>query len=244
MNENSRTSPDVRTGSSRPQVDPSDPAYLGQAEYTPAFLAHIYDPLVLKLANRLVWRLPTPMIIDLYDTHVADVHLDVGPGTGYLLDRCRFPTATPDIELLDINQDVLDAASERIARYQPRTVRADLLKPLDLAADSFGSIALCHVLHCLPGEMGDKAAVLGRLRPLLRPGGRLFGTTVLGAGVKHTRAATPLLRFLNRKGVFSNTADDAQGLERALREHFSRYELHVHGNVGVFVGYDDREPVL
>jgi SAM-dependent methyltransferase len=218
-------------------LTPDDAGYLGQAEYTPGFLAHVYDPLVLKFVNRFVWRLPTPAIVRLYDRHVSAEHLDVGPATGYLLDRCSFPTNSPDITLLDVNRNVLDAASQRIQRYRPRSCQADLLEPLDAELGTFGSIGFTHILHCLPGTMSEKGVVVERLRPLLRPGGRLFGTCVLGKGVRHTPWSKALLWFLNHKGVMSNRSDDAASLDAILAASFDRYTLAVRGTVAVFVGY-------
>jgi ubiquinone/menaquinone biosynthesis C-methylase UbiE len=214
---------------------PTDPAYPGQAEYTPRFLAHVYDPLVLRFANRFVWRCPTHAITALYDEHVSDTHLDVGPGTGYFLERCAFPSGEPAITLLDVNPNVLEAASRRIARHAPRRYLANLLEPLDLEPGGFDSIALTHVLHCLPGTIAEKQVVLERLGALLRPGGRLFGTAVLGGGVKHTPLSRAFLSFLNGKGMFSNLADDASGLDSALATVFADYELTTRGAVALFV---------
>lgn len=218
-------------------LTPDDPGYRGQADYTPGFLAHVYDRLVLKIVNRAVWRMPTASIQRLYDTHVGARHLDVGPATGYLLDHCRFPTGAPEITLLDVNRNVLDAASTRIARYRPRRCQADLLQPLDVDLGTFDSIGMTHVLHCLPGEMADKVIVVQRPREFLRPGGSLFGTTILGKGVRHTPWSKALLWFLNRKGVMGNRNDDAGPLEEMLAASFDRYSLTVCGTIAVFVGY-------
>jgi len=212
----------------------ADPAYAGQAAYTAWFLAHVYDRLVLNLVNPLVWRCPSSKITGLYEEHITDHHLDVGPGTGYFLDRCRFPSSTPSITLLDINADVLAAAAARITRYQPRTVQANLLEPIELETAGFGSIGLTHMLHCLPGSLDAKTRVIDHLVPLLRPGGHVFGSTVLHGGVRHTSAARGLLRVLNGRGVFCNLDDDVATLERALAARFDDYELRIHGSVALF----------
>jgi SAM-dependent methyltransferase len=219
----------------RGALAPTDLAYAGQAEYTPWFLAHVYDRLVLRFANRFVWRCPTPAIAELYDEHVSASHLDVGPATGYFLERCRFPTAEPEITLLDVNPDVLEAASRRIAQHAPRRYLGNLLEPLDPVPGSFDSIALTHVLHCLPGTMADKQIVLERLAALLRPGGRLFGSTILAGGVRHTPLSRRFLSFLNGKGMFGNLADDEHGLDAALGAVFTDYEITIRGAVALFV---------
>jgi hypothetical protein len=58
-----------------------DPSHAGQAIYSPTTLA-VYDFIVLTLSNPLVWRCPTGRILQLYNRHVTDNHLDVGVVTG------------------------------------------------------------------------------------------------------------------------------------------------------------------
>ena len=109
-------------------MDQSDPAFAGQAFYTARTLRG-YDAVVVKLSNSLVWRCPAHEILAQYERHMSDRHLDVGPGTGYYLERCG---VTGDLTLLDANPDVLGYAARRLAQYGPRTVAADVLKPIAL----------------------------------------------------------------------------------------------------------------
>jgi SAM-dependent methyltransferase len=206
----------------------------GQDIYTPFFLRHVYDPLVIRFANRFTWRCPSRLILDLYDKHASDRHLDVGPGTGWYLDRCRFPVPRPRVVLLDINSDVLDVTARRIARYHPTCVRADLFEPMELEPHQFGSVGLTHVLHCLPGHISDKAKIFDHLREMLRPGGTLFGSTILAEGVPQTRLARSQLRSMNRSGVFDNAGDSLDDLRKALGERFSTYVLETRGSIALF----------
>ena len=214
-------------------IERSDPAYRGQAVYTARTLRG-YDAVVVKLSNSLVWRCPARTILAQYDRHISDAHLDVGPGTGYYLDRGR---ARGDITLLDPNPDVLRYAAHRLARYAPATKAADVLKPIDLEPGSFRSAALSYVLHCLPGDIDSKAVAFEHLIPLVEPGGVIFGTTILGRGVEHNRLARALMRAYNRKGIFSNLDDDRERLERCLADRFGRFELEVSGSVALFAGW-------
>jgi SAM-dependent methyltransferase len=206
----------------------------GQAIYSPTTLA-LYDLVVLKLSNPFVWRCPTARILALYDRCVAESHLDVGVGTGWYLDRCRFANALPRVGLLDLNPHSLAAASRRIARYQPEQYRADVLRPLEFSATPFRSMALTYLLHCLPGELPEKARALDNLAPLLAPDGIVFGATLLSTGVVMSSAARALMRLYNRKAVFSNTADSLPALRSALNDRFRLVEIEVVGCAALFM---------
>ena len=109
-------------------MERDDPAYPGQREYTPLFLK-MYDPLILGFFTPVVWRCPTTRLVDGYRRHLGHRHLDVGPGTGYFLERAGMPDGSP-VTLLDPNVHVLDHASRRLQRLDITTVQADVCKPL------------------------------------------------------------------------------------------------------------------
>jgi SAM-dependent methyltransferase len=206
------------------------------AVYTPARLA-LYDVFILGVSCSVVWRCPKRQFLDLYDQHVGSPHLDIGVGTGYFLDRCRFPIERPQITLLDPSDACLTKAASRLERYSPRVVKASALEPLDLGAARFASIGLNGVLHCLPATPETKAAVLARLKPLLEDGGVVFGSTILGSGVEHGRLARAALARYNREGFFTNLADDLDGLERALAHNFADPQIKVRGSFALFTAH-------
>ncbi len=216
-----------------PPVPPQDHAHAGQAIYTRTTLA-LYDLVVLGLSNPLVWRCPTRRILALYDRHVTDAHLDVGVGTGWYLDRCRFPGAGPRVGLMDLNPHSLAAASRRIARYRPEQYRVDVLRPLGPPPQPFRSIATTYLFHCLPGSIIEKAVVLDHLKPWLAPGGVVFGATLLSLGVTRSATARRLMRVYNGKGVFSNAADGAADLRVALEQRFDSVEIETVGCAALF----------
>jgi hypothetical protein len=194
----------------------------------------VYDWWVLGLSNRFAWRCPRERLLAHYDAHVSANHLDVGVGTGYFLDRCRFPTPAPSLALLDLNPSALRWAARRVRRYRPRTYLGDVLEPIGLGGTRFGSIGLNFLLHCLPGDFSTKAAAFRHLRALLGDDGVIFGSTILGRGVRRNRLARGLMAAYNRKGIFSNSWDDRGGLERALEAHFGQYRVKIEGCVALF----------
>lgn len=214
---------------------PSDPAFNGQRHYTRPFL-RIYDFLVLRFFGPVIWRCPSGILTRLYDEHVGRRHLDVGPGTGYFLQRARFP-ADAEVTLLDPNREVLDYASRRLRDLQPRTVQADVCKPLPVEG-RYDSAALSYVLHCLPS--GHKATAIRNVAQVLQPEGVLFGASVLGTSGPHTWVSRRALLANNRRTIFDNLDDSEDGLTTALRASFKSVDVSLVGSVAVFTA---REPV-
>jgi SAM-dependent methyltransferase len=206
----------------------------GQRIYTPLVL-RAYDLFVLGFSNRFAWQCRSATMLERYDRHVGRRHLDLGVGTGWFLDRCAWPEEQPEITLLDLNENSLSVAARRLARYGPRTVRANVLDPLPLGEARFDSAAANYLLHCLPGPIESKAAALAaNVRPYLEPGGVLFGATILGQGVTHTRIGRRLMKIYNAKGIFSNSDDDEPGLKRGLASRLTDVEIQVVGAVALF----------
>jgi SAM-dependent methyltransferase len=218
-------------------MDRDDPAYEGQREYTPFFL-RIYDPLILGFFTPVVWRCPTSRLVEGYRRNVGRRHLDVGPGTGYFLDRARLPDHSL-VTLLDPNVHVLEHASRRLRRLDVTTVEADVCKPLPIDGP-FDSAALNGVLHCLPGPLPRKAAAIADVAAVLAPTGVLFGASILGTSGRHTRLARSLLKGNNRRGTFDNLGDTEDGLREILEASFERVELETVGSMAIFTATNPR----
>jgi hypothetical protein len=204
----------------------------GIAVYSPSLLRS-YDWIVLGLSNRLLWRCPTAHLRALHDRNVSARHLDVGVGTGYFLDKARWPVPKPAITLLDLNSNCLDAAARRIERFEPRAVRANVLDPLP-PLGSFSSAGLCYLFHCVPGSIADKAIVFDHLQGSLEPGARVFGATIVQGSVRRSRAAQAVMNLYNRKGIFANADDTIEALDVALRRRFDDCVVQLIGTVALF----------
>jgi SAM-dependent methyltransferase len=214
-----------------------DPAYRGQREYTPFFLK-IYDLLILSFFTRVVWRCPTPLLEGRYRRHIRHRHLDVGPGTGYFLERAGLPDGAP-VTLLDPNVNVLDYASRRLQRLDITAVQADVLKPLPLNT-AFDSAALHFVIHCLPGPLSRKAVAVANVATVLAPTGALFGASILGPSGPHTWLARKMLDANNRRGIFDNLGDTQDGLREILGAAFEHVELETVGSMAIFTATNPR----
>ncbi len=207
----------------------------GQAVYTRRALSS-YDFTVLNVSNRFIWRCPTRHLEAHYARHVAADHLDVGVGSGFFLDRCRFPAATPRVALMDLNANALAFTGERIARYAPEIYQRNVLEPIRIEAPPFDSVGMNYLLHCLPGTIASKGVVFDHLKALMSPGAVLFGSTLLQGGVPRTWPARRLMEIYNAKGIFSNREDHLDGLREALEARFINVSIEVVGCAALFAG--------
>src|SRR5262245_33014165 len=147
-------------------MDKTDPNYKGYRGYN-RFLLTIYDPWVLGFMSRAVWRVPIAPYIEQYRRNLGRRHLDVGPGTGYFIEKAEPPTAT-EITLLDANPNVLARCSRRLEAMHPTTVHARVMEPLPVEG-TFDSAALSFVIHCLRGPMENKATAIRNIAAVLEP---------------------------------------------------------------------------
>ncbi len=221
-------------------MDPSDPAYAGQKDYGKAMLA-VYDWWVMGVMSRIAWKVDIPEMVEFYREHISTNHLDVGPGTGFLIDEADLPDDAR-VVLLDPNPNVLAHASKRLARLAPETVEADVLKPLPVEGP-FDSACLANVLHCLPGPIEDKARAIEHIAAVLSPDGVLSGSTVLGDSADHNGIATSFLKAVNKRKAFDNLGDSVEGIRAILEASFEEVEVTDAGSMAYFVGRRPKAPL-
>ena len=207
-----------------------------QAGFYSEKILNIYDIFVLGILNHTIWKCPTKHIVNHYNNHISSNHLDVGVGTGYFLDRCRFLLKTPRIGLMDLNQAPLDFVQKRISRYQPEIYKHNALNPVSQDIQKFDSVGLNYLLHCIPGTIESKAVIFDHLRTLIKPDGVIFGSTLLQDGVPRSLSAKHLMTVYNEKGIFSNRADHLTGLVRELMTRFRDISIEVVGCAALFTG--------
>lgn len=204
--------------------------------YTKGMLSG-YDTFILGISNRYIWKCPSSKIEELYNANVSSNHLDVGVGTGYFLNRCKFPSSPPRVVLMDMSANCLEFTSKRIARYKPETYQQNILEKINTAIKPFDSIGVNYLFHCVPGTINDKAVALDHLKAVMNPGGRIFGSTILQGGVPISRTAQKVMTFYNKKGIFANTQDNLADLKTALSQRFNNVTLEVVGCVALFSGH-------
>ena len=212
-------------------MDRNDPAYRGQADYTPLLL-DLYDPIVIGVVAGLVWRVPGEPLLENYRRNIRDHHLDVGPGTGYIIERSGLPDGS-HVTLLDPNPNVLRHAARKLGRFEITAVEADVLKPLPVDGP-FESAGMNMVIHCLPGPSTRKALAIQNIAAVLSPTGTLFGATILGRSAKHSWLGRRVLTAFNRRGAFDNLDDNERSLRDMLEASFEQVDIDVVGSAAIF----------
>ena len=198
----------------------------------------IYDFLVFGVSSRVLWRCPTNEFIRHYDNYVTTNHLDVGVGTGYLLDNCRLSSTSARIGLMDLNTDCLDATAGRLSQHHIEKYTHNVLESFTDPIEKFDSIGLFNLIHCVPGNLRQKGHMFANLKELLNEGGVIFGSTVLGLADTRSRFTRLVMRLYSKKGVFNNLEDTAADLEYVLNKYFKNVSLYVVGNVALFSATD------
>ena len=193
----------------------------GQSEVYSQFVLKIYDWYVLWYNCRFLWECPAHYLLDLYNQYVSANHLDIGVGTGYFLDKCKFPGSDVRLALMDSSANPLGAASKRLNRFKPEVYQRNASEPFGIDARPFDSIGMMNLLHCIPGNLKTKAIVFEYAKEVMNPGAVIFGSTILYKGVKRNALATLAIKYYNKTRSMTNMDDSLEDLQESLRSSLS-----------------------
>ncbi|MEV5610996.1 class I SAM-dependent methyltransferase [Streptomyces sp. NPDC052225] len=166
-----------------------------------------------RTAERLCAH-PVPDLLDAAGVEAGVAHLDVGSGTGSVVEAAALRGA--HVTAVDAEPDMVAATRARVpeARTEPA-----VLPQLPFGDGVFDAVTANFVLN----HVGDPVAALTEMRRVLRPGGRLAvtlwrnpnaaGQTLLGRAMGAAGAVRP--DGMPRPGVdFERTGDGVAGLLR------------------------------
>jgi hypothetical protein len=176
----------------------------------------IYDAVLYGVISKFAWGSSIGRLDAHYAQYASSNHLEVGVGTGYLLNRIRFGTTAPRLALMDLSASCLEKTRQKVARYAPEVYTQNLLEPIAHSPAPFDSIGINYVMHCVPGSFAEKGIAFRNLTKLLSDHGVLFGTSVLSESVHKNLLARPFMWLMNAMGVFNNRRDNATELKTAL----------------------------
>lgn len=171
--------------------------------------AAVYDRLVSsRLYNRLAWG-TDPRDYERFAQAAVDSAggplIEVAAGTA-AASAAAYRTSSRPVVITDRSRDMLARAAHRLAeegvvRPGVRFVQADAFD-LPFEPGDFDTVLCLGFLHLVE----EPLELLGRLRRQLRPGGRLFGSSLVAA----TRTGSSYLALLHRAGEVAapRTADE------------------------------------
>jgi 2-polyprenyl-3-methyl-5-hydroxy-6-metoxy-1,4-benzoquinol methylase len=212
---------------------------ISQGYFNPVLLL-LYDFVVYRIVSRFIWGCPNEVLINRYKYFARQQHLEVGVGTGYLIDK--FNPKDISLDLMDLSNSCLDKSSKRLKRYLPTVIRHNVLEVPIEEDKIYDSIGFNYVLHCVNGDYKEKGVVFGNLKKLLKDKGVLFGSAVLQTTQSYGIAIL-LMKILNKIGVFNSANDQFEDLERALKKHFRYVSIDISSSVALFAVSDDEQPL-
>jgi Methyltransferase domain. len=211
-----------------------------QAYFNPLLL-YFYDWLVFSFVAKYCWGVSVDQLLEPYTRLIRKMHLEVGVGTGYLLDKLD-PDNT-DIDLMDLSENCLKKTRRRLKRFTPSTFVHNILEPYITATNrlegKYESISLNFVMHCVPGNFDEKSIAFGHLKKLLSDKGVLFGVTVVAKDNKAKWFAKPVMWLLNTIGLFNNRNDHPDDLRSGLEAHFRYVSVKVVSATAFFIATND-----
>ncbi len=198
------------------------------ARYYGALTLPIYDAAVLNIAVPFGWGVPLETERGMYRRLVGTRHLDIGVATGYFLRKTLKDRQEAQITLMDLNENATRYAADRLKRFDVTQAVGDALQPFPVSGP-FDSIAMFHLLHCMPGTVAEKAVAFDHAIRVLAPGGVCFGASVTPAGQRLNPFGRLVLKGSNRTGALNNAQDTHDALRTAIESRFHDTKIELQG---------------
>lgn len=186
------------------------------------------------VVNSYVWGCPTSELSCRLNSLVSHNHLDIGVQCGYVLQEL-LPDSLLRLVIADDDMSNLSASSQRLAYYEPEKLHASLIGKLPDNIEKFDSISINYLLHRLMGRLDYKGEqILKNVNHLLNPGGVVFGSTIMGRGIKKSYLSKKAMRYCNDNLIFNNRYDSPSLLRMCLKKYFVDVKIEVVGSVAIF----------
>jgi SAM-dependent methyltransferase len=148
------------------------------------------------------------------------LELGCGPGWLWLSNRERVPSGW-DITLTDFSEGMLDTARQHL-KYRPFTFQQADAQALPFADASFDAVIANHMLYHVP----DKPRAFSEIRRVLKPGGRLYASTI---GRDNMLELRELIRRFGIVSLMAGTLDfNLENGAEQLGAFFSKVELRLY----------------
>lgn len=193
-----------------------------------------YDRIVNDFNCKHVWKCSTKNIIDNYQKNISNNHLEIGPGTGFFLNKKNTGINFKKLTLVDVNKDILQFSKKNLEQYYSNIeiLHSDLFSQKISESIYFESVGVNYVLHCVTGNLQTKLDNL--IDNLGNNKYNLFGASVICDPLHMNTIAEYELIFLNTLGIFNNNEDTYYELEEYLNNRNIKFSLKKQGYVAIF----------
>ena len=191
----------------------------------------IYDFGLYRFVSTYIWKYDSQKIIKSYKQNVSNNHLEIGVGTGYLIKNSIEPRESLTLTLMDLNESCLKKSAIELISYSPYQIKQNILEPFANTKNTYDSIGMNYVLHCVQGDFKSKGIVFDHVYSALSDGGVFFGATILTEGVNNSFSAKILIYILNMLCIFSNNKDSFKDFSDSLNKQFMNVEINKSGSV-------------
>ena len=213
------------------------------ARYYGALTLPLYDAAVLKIAVPYAWEVPLEEERAMYRRCLGRRHLDIGVATGWFLretleNEDGGEGGDREITLMDLNEKATRYAADKLSRFDVRRVQGDAREPFPVDGP-FDSIAMFHLLHCIPDTVTEKAVAFDHAAAVLAEGGVCFGASVTPKGQHLNPFAKAVLAASNATGALNNRNDSHEDLRAEIERRFRTTEIRL---VGTMTLWEARNP--
>jgi SAM-dependent methyltransferase len=199
-----------------------------------SFILTFYDLMLYRCIAQYFWGCKPARLVKFYSDNLSGKHLDVGVGSGYLLRHGIKNPKDIDLSLMDLNENCLNKTEQAIYPIQAKTYQRNILVDIEGIPESYQSISVNYVMHCVPGSFKEKGIAFKHLKKLLRDDGILFGSSVVSKGVKKPCHSAVLMWVFNTIGLFDNSNDSLEDLTSVLKQYFKHVEIVESGPTVLF----------
>ena len=209
------------------------------ARYYGALTLPLYDAAVLNVAVPYAWGVPLDAERDMYRRLVGARHLDIGVATGYFLRKALEGRDRAEITLMDLNENATRYAARKLSGFDVTEAVGDVREPFPVSGP-FDSIAMFHLLHCVPGPIAEKAVAFDHAIAVLAEGGVCFGASVTPRGQRLNPFGKLVLRASNAAGALNNAEDSHADLRAEIERRFRDARVELRGAMTLWEARDPR----
>ncbi len=99
----------------------------------------LYDTGLYRVVTPYFWQCKTDTLLSSYKRNLANNHLEIGVGTGFLIKESAPVSSGFRLTLMDLNEACLRKSARTLAKYKPNLYQQNILEPFEECTQKFDS---------------------------------------------------------------------------------------------------------